>query len=98
LKLEAAIENARRIKRLREERGSFHGWLEAHHPRSLEEWTLLFRKTFRFTGGKIVEEFLLSLGYLEGAHERDCPVYARILALSPPWARAMQPRRAISSS
>jgi DNA-3-methyladenine glycosylase I len=89
LKLEAAIENARRIKRLREERGSFHLWLEAHHPRPLDSWTELFRKTFRFTGGKIVEEFLVSLGYLEGAHVPDCPAYPRILALSPPWARAM---------
>ncbi len=88
LKLAAAIENARRIKALRKERGSFYLWLEAHHPRSLEAWTVLFRKTFLFTGKTIAEEFLLSLGYLEGAHEPFCPVYARILALSPPWLKA----------
>lgn len=90
-KLEAAIENARRIRTLREENGSFHGWLEAHHPRSLEAWTLLFRRNFRFMGQTIVEEFLLSLGYLEGAHERDCPVYPRILACAPPWTRGLRP-------
>jgi DNA-3-methyladenine glycosylase I len=88
LKIAAAIENARRIRSLRESHGSFAGWLEAHHPRSLEAWTKLFRQTFRFTGGQIVGEFLLSLGYLPGAHEPDCPVFARIAELSPPWARA----------
>jgi DNA-3-methyladenine glycosylase I len=87
LKIEATIENARRIQAFRRSHGSFFGWLEAHHPRSQEEWVRLFRKTLRFTGGQIVSEFLLSLGYLPGAHEKDCPVYARILAMAPPWAR-----------
>jgi DNA-3-methyladenine glycosylase I len=86
-KIAAAIENARRIQALRLAHGSFAAWLDAHHPRSLQAWTRLFRQTFRFTGAKIVEEFLLSLGYLPGAHERDCQVFSRILALSPPWTR-----------
>jgi DNA-3-methyladenine glycosylase I len=86
-KIAAAAENARRIQALRHSHGSFAGWLDAHHPRPLPAWTQLFRRTFRFTGEKIVEEFLVSLGYLAGAHERDCPVFARILALSPPWTR-----------
>jgi DNA-3-methyladenine glycosylase I len=88
LKIEAAVENARRIQALRQSHGSFALWLEAHHPRSPEVWTRLFRQTFRFTGGQIVGEFLMSVGYLPGAHEPDCPVFARILDLSPPWARA----------
>ena len=88
LKIAAAIENARRIQALRHQHGSFAGWVEAHHPRPVEEWTRLFRNTFRFTGGQIVNEFLMSLGYLPGAHEPDCPVYGRIAALSPPWSRA----------
>jgi DNA-3-methyladenine glycosylase I len=87
MKIMAAAENARRIQALRRSHGSFARWLDAHHPRPLEDWTRLFRRTFCFTGGKIVEEFLLSLGYLPGAHERDCPVLADILALSPPWTR-----------
>jgi DNA-3-methyladenine glycosylase I len=87
LKIEATTENARRIQALRQSHGSFAGWLETHHPRPQEEWTRLFRQTFRFTGGQIVTEFLLSLGYLPGAHEPDCPVFARILEHSPPWAR-----------
>ena len=88
LKIEAAIENARRIQALRQSHGSFEGWLGAHHPRPVEAWTRLFRQTFRFTGGQIVGEFLMSLGYLPGAHEPDCPVFARILELSPPWSCA----------
>jgi len=86
LKVEAVIENARRIRALRDSHGSFHAWLAAHHPQPKEDWVRLFKKTFRFTGGEIVGEFLMSLGYLPGAHVPECPAYARILALSPPWA------------
>lgn len=87
LKIAAIIDNARRIRQLRESHGSFAGWLDAHHPRPLPEWTKLFRQTFRFTGGEIVNEFLMSLGYLPGAHVPDCPAYGRIAALAPPWAQ-----------
>jgi DNA-3-methyladenine glycosylase I len=89
LKIEAVIANARRIQELRRSQGSFHGWLEAHHPLAPGEWTRLFRQNFRFTGGLIVGEFLMSLGYLPGAHEPDCPIYLRTLALAPPWSRAI---------
>jgi DNA-3-methyladenine glycosylase I len=87
LKIEAAIENARRVLALRDEHGSFAAWLDAHHPLSKDEWVKLFKKTFRFTGGEITGEFLLSTGYLPGAHERSCPVFARIARLGPPWMR-----------
>jgi DNA-3-methyladenine glycosylase I len=85
LKVDAAIANARRILELRESHGSFHRWLRAHHPLSKPEWVKLFKKTFRFTGGEIVGEFLLSTGYLEGAHVPGCPVYARVLQRRPAW-------------
>jgi DNA-3-methyladenine glycosylase I len=87
LKVNAMIENARRIQILRGEYGSFKGWLEAHHPLSLEEWTKLFKKTFVFTGGEIVKKFLLSTGYLPGAHDLDCPVYQQIAGMNPAWMR-----------
>ena len=87
LKIEAAIENGRRIQKLRRSHGSFALWLDSHHPQPLDEWARVFRRTFRFTGGQIVGEFLMSLGYLPGAHEADCPVFEQILARSPPWAR-----------
>lgn len=87
LKVRAVIEDARRIQGLRGEFGSFHGWLDAHHPLDLDEWTKLFKKTFVFTGGEIVKEFLRSTGYLPGAHDPDCPVYAEIARLRPAWMR-----------
>ena len=87
LKVDAAIDNAATILELRRTHGSFAAWLDAHHPRSKDEWVKLFKRTFRFTGGEIVGEFLMSTGYLPGAHAPDCPVYARVAALGPAWAR-----------
>lgn len=87
LKVDAAIANARKVLELRHSHGSFAGWLGAHHPLSKEEWVKLFRRTFRFTGGEIVGEFLMSIGYLPGAHVESCPVYRSILKRQPPWSR-----------
>lgn len=87
LKVDAVIENARRVEALRETHGSFARWLDAHHPRPKADWVKLFKTTFRFTGGEITGEFLLSTGYLPGAHRQSCPVHRRILARRPPWAR-----------
>ena len=87
LKVDAAIANARKILELRNSHGSFAAWLAAHHPRAKGEWIKLFKKTFRFTGGEIVNEFLMSIGYLPGAHLPGCPVYQLILERRPPWSR-----------
>nr|MBI1229528.1 DNA-3-methyladenine glycosylase I [Cytophagales bacterium] len=87
LKVNAAIENARTIVGIQEEFGSFEKWLEHHHPKAKTEWVGLFKKTFRFTGGEIVGEFLMSIGYLPGAHAETCPVQQQILAKNPMWAR-----------
>lgn len=85
LKVNAAIENARRLLKIREEFGSFSGWLNHHHPLSKAEWVTLFKKTFLFTGGEIVNEFLMSTGYLPGAHNQSCPIYEKVAACNPPW-------------
>lgn len=87
LKVHAAIENAKTILTLQKESGSFKKWLDNHHPKTKEEWTKLFKKTFRFTGGEIVNEFLVSTGYLPGAHDEDCPVFKKILKAKPAWGR-----------
>lgn len=87
LKVAAVIENARRILEIQEAHGSFAKWLDAHHPRRKAEWVKLFKKTFLFTGGEITTEFLLSTGYLRGAHVPACPVYQRIERMKPPWLR-----------
>jgi DNA-3-methyladenine glycosylase I len=79
LKIEAAVENAKRLRKI----GSFAEWLDEHHPRSKDEWVKLFKKTFVFTGGEITTSFLLSIGYLPGAHDETCPVYARVLRAKP---------------
>jgi len=88
LKIDAAIDNARRIVALRDGQGSFAAWLDANHPLAKAEWVKLFKATFRFTGGEITGEFLIGTGYLPGAHLKSCPVYAKVLRLDPPWARA----------
>ena len=88
LKVNAVIENARRLRTLREEYGSFAAWLDFSHPKSMEEWQKLFKKTFVFTGGEIVREFLVSVGYLPGAHEPTCVIYERIAELKPAWMSA----------
>ncbi len=85
LKIQAAIHNAGVVKTLQKEFGSFSNWLDHHHPLSKEDWGKLFKKTFKFTGGEIVNEFLMSCGYLPGAHSEDCPVHKRILKLNPKW-------------
>lgn len=89
-KVDAVIENARRIVALRDEYGSFAGWLDAHHPRSKREWVAIFRRTFVFVGGEIVGEFLMSTGYLPGAHRPGCTVYTALETLRPPWMQARQ--------
>ena len=78
LKVNAAIVNAQKILELKKEYGSFKGWIDAHHPLPKEQWVKLFKKTFKFTGGEIVNEFLMSTGYLPGAHDADCPVYQTV--------------------
>lgn len=78
LKINAVITNARRILELQKECGSFKNWLDAHHPLSKDAWIKLFKKNFRFVGGEIVGEFLMSTGYLEGAHDVDCPIYSTL--------------------
>ena len=86
LKVNAAIENAKVIVELKQTFGSFEGWLDHHHPMTLPEWVKLFKKTFRFTGGEIVNEFLMSTGYLPGAHDESCPIQQAVLESRPKWA------------
>lgn len=87
LKIKAAIENANAILQLQKEWGSFEKWLESNHPKSKGEWVQLFKKTFRFTGGEIVNEFLMSIGYLDGAHSADCAVYKKVQKAKPLWMK-----------
>lgn len=85
LKVAAAIHNAQCLQEIRVNHGSIADWLDSHHPLPKDEWVKLFKKTFRFTGGEITGEFLMSTGYLPGAHREDCPIFEEIAALKPPW-------------
>jgi len=87
LKINAAIHNAGVILQLQKDFGSFKRWLQNHHPLSKEEWVKLFKKHFKFTGGEITNEFLMSTGYLKGAHIESCSIHQKILKTNPPWAQ-----------
>jgi len=85
LKVAAIIHNAGVMQSLRDSHGGFANWLKTHHPLAIEDWVKLFRKTFKFTGPEVVNEFLMSTGYIKGAHREDCPVHLRIIKTNPPW-------------
>ncbi len=85
LKVEAAIHNANVILQMQKEHGSFLNWLNLFHPLTKDEWVKLFKCNFKFTGGEIVNEFLMSIGFLKGAHEEQCPVYKDVLKTKPAW-------------
>ena len=85
LKIEAAIHNANQVLKLQKEFSSFKKWLDFHHPKKLKEWVKVFKKNFKFTGGEITNEFLMSTGYLKGAHRESCSVHHKIMKLEPPW-------------
>jgi DNA-3-methyladenine glycosylase I len=84
LKIAAIIHNANVILDMRKSHGGFAKWLQAQAgqtAKNKQEWVQLFKKTFKFTGGEITGEFLMSIGYLPGAHWEGCPVYKKIARL-----------------
>ena len=87
LKINAVIYNAKQIVTLKETYGSFYNWLEhfSQTTKTKQDWIKLFKKNFKFVGGEIVNEFLMSIGYLKGAHQEDCFIYSKILTQNPKW-------------
>ena len=90
LKINAAIENAKAILQIQKEFGSFKNWLDHHHPKTKEEWVKIFKTTFKFTGGEIVNEFLMSTGYLPGAHIESCVIYEKMVNAEPAYLKEKQ--------
>ena len=90
LKVNSIIENAKRIKKLRECNDGFSSWIAENHPLTREEWTKLFRKNFKFMGSEIVNEFLMCIGYLPGSHHEKCLTFKKIAKLNPPWMEAIE--------
>jgi len=85
-KITAIIYNAQQLLELQKTAGSFETWLNKQGGLSVEEWIKLFKKTFKFTGKEITKEFLMGNGYLEGAHEKGCPIYEKTIAEHPNWS------------
>jgi DNA-3-methyladenine glycosylase I len=75
LKVNAAVHNANEILKLQKSHGSFKAWLDAQTITAKADWVKLFKQTFKFTGGEITNEFLMSTGYLPGAHDKDCAIF-----------------------
>jgi len=78
LKVDSVIFNAQKILILQEKFESFKNWLECNKGKNLEEWVKLFKNIFKFTGGEITKEFLISTGQIEGAHTLDCPILNKL--------------------
>lgn len=101
LKVDAAIHNAQVIVGLQKEHGSFKKWIDMNHPKTKEEWVKLFKKTFKFTGGEIVNEFLQSTGYLPSPHDASCTVHKKIIKAKPAWyttnMKSIQPKRNVKA-
>jgi DNA-3-methyladenine glycosylase I len=81
-KVLAIIENAKRFQGLSARYGSVAAWLAAQPVQPKEAWVKLFKQTFTFTGGEVVNEFLMSIGLLPGAHRPDCPVQLELDVLT----------------
>ncbi|HEB12564.1 MAG TPA: DNA-3-methyladenine glycosylase I [Actinobacteria bacterium] len=92
LKINATIFNAQKIVDIQGEYGSFKSWLDYNNPLQLDDWVELFKKTFKFTGREITKEFLTSTGYLKGAHEKDCPIFNKIIQEGPMWDKSSDPQ------
>ena len=77
LKINAIIYNAQKIIILQKNYGSFIKWLSNFSSYELSEWIILFKENFKFTGGEITKEFLMSTGIIKGAHIPSCPIFIK---------------------
>tara|TARA_B100000575_G_scaffold98644_1_gene78712 strand:+ start:33063 stop:33605 length:543 start_codon:yes stop_codon:yes gene_type:complete len=84
-KIEAIIYNAKKVVSITEKHNSFKNYLDKHHPLSLSGWLTLFKKEFKFVGNEICREFLISTGYLSGAHKKSCPIFKKVIKEKPMW-------------
>jgi DNA-3-methyladenine glycosylase I len=78
LKINAVIFNAKEIVKIQKEFTTFHYWLNSRNLETKDEWVRLFKKQFKFVGGEIVGEFLMSIGILDGAHTPACFRYKEL--------------------
>jgi DNA-3-methyladenine glycosylase I len=80
LKIKATIHNAQKLCEIQKEYGSFRAWLDVKAKdcgTSKDVWVKLFKNNFKFVGGEIVGEFLMSIDMLSGAHGKECIYYKK---------------------
>jgi DNA-3-methyladenine glycosylase I len=80
LKVSAAIYNAQQLLVIQKEFGSFRTWLDIQAKdlgQDKSAWLKLFKKHFKFVGGEIVGEFLMSIGLHSGSHDKSCHAYKK---------------------
>ena len=87
LKIYSIVYNAKAILKIQKDHKSFKSWLDKKKCKNINQWVKLFKKKFKFIGIKITEEFLLSSGYIEGAHNKECKIYNEILKSNPNWLK-----------
>lgn len=75
-KIEAVIENAKRLQQIRKEYGSFDVWIEGL-PSTLKPLQKEFRNRFAFMGPEITRMFVMNIGKVKTVHERKCFRYKR---------------------
>ena len=81
LKIEATIHNAHAVGALQKEFGSFRTWLtflskKLKHDKGA--WVKEFKRHFKFVGGEIVGEFLMSINMLPGSHDPACKRFRKM--------------------
>ena len=77
-KIEAIIANAQVFLDLADKHGSYRKWLatlSVNTPRQISALYPLFRETFKFMGPETTKCYLMGMGKIEAAHDRNC--YAR---------------------
>lgn len=85
LKVHAIIHNAKEIKALQSTGTTFYDWLYTQDAKELKDWVKIFKKKFKFVGKEIVNEFLMSIGVLKGAHEETCPIFEKQISTHQKW-------------
>lgn len=80
LKIGAAIYNAQAIMRIQKEYGSWRNWFDMNAKEcklNKDAWLKLFKKHFTFVGKEILNEFLMSINQIPGAHDNNCRAYRK---------------------
>ncbi len=72
IKILSIIFNAQKILQIQQEFGSFYHWLIINERKTMDDWTKLLKKNFKFVGTVIAAEFLKSAGLFPGAHDQNC--------------------------